>query len=101
MSIRFAAPKSAIRNRMENLQVRSASFIAANDNAGKHSCDAMLHAALKHFADHGLAAARHAGLQAEQARKTGDDQSYHWWLEICRTLDRRMAQRLDLQAIGS
>lgn len=54
-----------------------------------------LDAALRHFADHGLAAARNARRQAEEALSSGDDKSYSKWLEICRSLDRRMARDLD------
>lgn len=109
MSIRFAAPRHAIRNRMEHAETHFACLSAANDN-GKCSAtrsprplaslqvgDATLHAALRHFAQHGLAAAHHACAQAEDARKAGDSLGYDWWLEICRALDRRMARELDRQ----
>ena len=51
----------------------------------------MLRAALRHFADHGLGAARAAREQAEQAFFAGDRQSYDWWLGVTRALDRRLA----------
>lgn len=57
----------------------------------------MLHAALRHFAEHGLGAAREARRQAETAFFAGDRASYDWWLSICRTLDRRMAEELARQ----
>lgn len=101
MSIRFAAPKHAIRNRMESVEAQAASLSAANDNtrsAGPVG-ETTLHAALRHFAQHGLAAARHARAQAEAARADGDGQAYRWWLDICRALDRRMAGEIDRQAI--
>ncbi|TIX50400.1 hypothetical protein [Alteraurantiacibacter aquimixticola] len=98
MSIRFAAPRHSIRNRMDDAEARAACQRPANDNGGGHSSDTALTAALRHFADHGLAAARHARLKAKAARHAGDEQGYRWWLEICRTLDRRMAQELDSQA---
>ena len=101
MTIRFAAPKHAIRNRMESTEARGACKLPANDNGAKHTSEPMLHAALKHFAEHGLAAARHARAQAEQARQDGDELTYRWWLEICRALDRRMAQQLDQHATGN
>ncbi len=101
MSIRFSAPRSAIRNRMETAEAQSHCALPANDNGAGLSNDTMLHAALRHFADHGLAAAREARRHAEDARAAGDDQTYEWWLGICRALDRRMARELDRQAIGS
>lgn len=60
---------------------------------GRHAPanDQMLRAALRHFAEHGLGAARAARAQAEQAFFDGDRQAYQWWLGITRTLDRRLA----------
>ena len=70
---------------------------AANDNDlgsihGKAS-DQMLRAALRHFAQHGLGAAREARTRAEEAFFAGDRQACDWWLGITRTLDRRLAQQ--------
>ncbi len=101
MTIRFAAPKSSIRNRMECTEARAACSLPANDNASEPATEIMLHAALRHFADHGLAAALHARKQAVAARKLGDTQTYNWWLEICRALDRRMATEIDHRAAGN
>lgn len=99
MSIRFAAPRHAIRNRMDDASARVACLFPANDNPAHHPGEATLHAALRHFAEHGLAAARHARAQAEAARRADDRQAYGWWLEICRALDRGMARELDRQAV--
>ncbi|MHA7818686.1 MAG: hypothetical protein ACX930_03450 [Erythrobacter sp.] len=71
----------------------------ANDNGSEdglvtevpHANDHMLRAALRHFAQHGIGAAREARAQAEKAFFDGDRQSYDWWLGITRTLDRRLA----------
>jgi hypothetical protein len=60
----------------------------------------MLHAALRHFAEHGLAAAHRARGQAEAALRADDRQGYLWWLDICRTLDRRLAGELAQGAGG-
>lgn len=99
MSIRFAAPPSAIAARMSPLAVRAAQMPPANDNGGGHATDAMLHAALRHFAAHGLAAAHRARGQAEAALSADDRQGYLWWLGICRTLDRPMAAAMDVCGI--
>ena len=101
MSIRFAAPPSVLRNRIDGTRARRACGMPANDNGAKHTGEAMLNAALRHFAEHGLAAARHARSEAENALEAGDEQAYSYWLEVCRTLDRRMAQELDRKAIGN
>lgn len=66
---------------------------AAGRDSGSHAPanDQMLRAALRHFAEHGLGAARAARAQAEKAFFEGDRQAYQWWLGITRTLDRRLA----------
>lgn len=98
MTIRFAAPPSALAPRMDARTLRRSCGLPANDNGGDRSSDAMLHAALRHFAEHGLAAAQRARKQAEAAFFAGDRQGYQWWLEICRALDRRMASELAANA---
>ncbi len=86
---------------------RRAQCRTANDNAADKPFGAMLReyrlhrdapaderilrAALRHFAEHGLGAARAARAQAEAAFFAGDRQAYDWWLGITRTLDRRLA----------
>jgi ribosomal protein S14 len=96
MTIRFAAPQHRYVPRMSRRRMREASGAAANDN--DESSDALLHAALRHFAEHGLAAASRASKQAETALLAGDRQAYLSWLEICRVLDRRMAGEIELRA---
>lgn len=64
---------------------------AANDNAHGASNDVVIRTALRHFAEHGLSAAEQARSNAETAFFKGDRDGYDWWLEICRTLDKRMA----------
>ena len=94
MTIRFAAPRDALPSRLDPRTVHKACRVPANDNGADRPSDAMLHAALRHFAEHGLAAAQRARKQAEAAFFAGDRQAYQWWLEICRTLDRRLANEL-------
>ena len=67
----------------------------ANDNRGKQVDNIHLSAALRHFAQHGLAAADHARQQAIAAADAGDRQTFEWWLEVCRALDRRMAGKIE------
>lgn len=77
---------------MRPLQVRAmARRRPANDNTLHQIRSAVLHAALGHFARHGLAAARIAADLAQAARAAGDMDGHAWWLDICRTLDRRLA----------
>lgn len=95
MTIRFAAA-----NRGESLAIARALTVprtrhAANDNASGLTRDGLLRAALKHFAEHGLAAAERARENAERAFFAGDRDGYQYWLEICRALDRRMASAVD------
>ncbi len=74
---------------------------AANDNAFSNSVvqpnDKVLHAALRHFAEDGLGAARSARSRAEDAFFAGDRQTYDWWLSITRILDRRLAAHAIVQ----
>lgn len=77
----------------------------ANDNnevsVANLANDQMLRAALRHFAEHGLGAAREARAQAESAFFNGDRQAYDWWLGITRTLDRRLAAEAARLAPGT
>ena len=103
MPIRFAAANvpgraPAYSSIAKALVVRAIERVAndnglsSQDNAlVELSNDQMLRAALRHFAQHGLGAARVARAQAEKAFFEGDRQAYDWWLGITRTLDRRMA----------
>ena len=59
-----------------------------------------MRAALMHFAEHGLGAARAAREKAEAAFFAGDRAGYDWWLAITRTLDRRMAIEAERAAIS-
>lgn len=95
MSIRFAAARRGYTATVaRSLQVCLPAR-AANDNTFGLSGDRVLKAALRHFAEHGLAAAEHARRNAEEAFFAGDRQGYRWWLSICFTLDRRMADAID------
>lgn len=92
MTVHFAAARSTARSPIARALARRACGRAANDNGDADGAeDLMLHAALRHFAAHGLGAARAARAQAETAFFAGDRQAYDWWLGICRTLDRRLA----------
>ena len=99
MTIRFAGPCPAQAPHLRPHLGRDAIDCPANDN-GAPANDAMLHAALRHFAEHGLAAAQRARRQAESAFFAGDRQGYAWWLEVCRTLDRRLAAAVDVSSAG-
>lgn len=94
MSIRFAAPTQALTIRLSGARARAAIAPSVNDNDSGESGQAALRASLRHFAEHGLAAAAHARAKAEEAWFLGDREAYNWWHGICRTLDRRMAREL-------
>lgn len=101
MSIHFAAARCAANSPIARALARKAMSRAANDNPAGYASespgqqDVLLKAALRHFAEHGLGAAREARKQAEQAFFSGDRQSYEWWLGVCRALDRRLATPLE------
>lgn len=91
MTIRFAAAKPEYNPVIARMLGAPLRLRAANDNVLGICSDKLLKAALTHFAKHGLSAAEHARALAEEAFFTGDREKYRWWLSICRTLDRRMA----------
>lgn len=104
MTIRFAAPPSTLSATLDPAGNGVTMALPANDNdipaePTEHD-DALLRAALRHFAMHGLAAAQRARRQAEKAFFDGDRQAYQWWLNICRTLDRRLAAAIDVSGAG-
>jgi len=101
MTIRFAAARD--RNKIR--QVISLSRpgtpvpLSANDNGYEAANDdAALTEALKHFATHGVSAARRASDKAMTAHKSGDSEEFDWWLSVCRVLDRRLADTVAVKA---
>ncbi|WP_054530219.1 hypothetical protein [Erythrobacter sp. SG61-1L] len=110
MTIHFAAAEGRLLPNLNTVRARATMGRPANDNialrpdaARDSAADpvaerAILHAALRQFAQHGIGAADHARNQAERAFFSGDRETYRWWLGVCRTLDRRMAARLASQA---
>jgi hypothetical protein len=63
----------------------------ANDNGCDPAGDALLRAALRLFAEHGLGAAHRAQTEAEAAFFAGERARYRWWLAVTRALDRKLA----------
>lgn len=94
MTLHFAAARNPARSPLARALHRRPVAHVANDNCCETD-DRMLHAALRHFAEHGLSAAREARGQAEQAFFAGDRDRYDWWLGVCRTLDRRLARQIE------
>jgi hypothetical protein len=109
MTIRFAAAWGGMTPAIARSLCPGAPLGAVNDNpprgrpvlrtvrspapAAPGADDALLAAALMHFARHGLSAASRARAEAEAeaAHASGDTGASARWLEICRQLDRRMA----------
>ena len=107
MPIHFAAARSAARSPVARALARRAVRRAANDNpggAGERADDPILHAALRHFGEHGLNAASVAAALAERAWRAGEIEACHWWTGICRKLDRKLARdlarRIGTQDVG-
>jgi len=65
-----------------------------NDDSSDGDGEALLRAALRLFAEHGLGAARHAQARAEAAFFASERERYRWWLAVTRTLDRKLALEL-------
>ena len=95
MTIRFAAAVPASVHPLVKPFLRGSLGNPANDNGAGVAPDAMVIEALRHFAEHGLAAARHARSKARAAHAARDDAGYAYWLKVCRQLDRRMAATLE------
>lgn len=90
MSIHFAAScRNPISARV-HFRRASMPLNAANDNGNGIGGEQLLHAALRHFAEHGLSAASRARDNAEAAFFAGRSDEYRWWMAICTALDRRM-----------
>lgn len=94
MTLRFASARTSTRSPIARALTRREMGRAANDN-GSEDDDRLLHAALRHFAEHGLGAAHQARLEAEKAFFAGDREAYDWWLGVCRTLDRQLAVQFE------
>jgi len=104
MSIRLAVSKPLPQLVANRARLRRMRLVCANDNAvtpprkGTSTTNGkVIHAALRHFATHGLAAAQHASDLALAAHKRGDWAQFRWWRDICHALDRRLASTLDRQ----
>ena len=97
MTVRFAAARSAARSPLARVFARREVASHANDNGSIDPASDLsaLEPALRHFAQHGLNAARAAQAAAELALSDGNGAAFDGWLEICRTFDRRMASRLE------
>src|SRR4051812_11824768 len=94
MTIRFAAAHSGESTAIARALTATVTGRAAandNDSAPGFPRDAVLRAALKHFAQFGLGAAQQAHRNAKAAFFAGKREDYRHWLAVCRALDRRMA----------
>ena len=94
MPIHFAAARKGAISPLQRALTLPEIQAPANDEAIERGDDRLLYAALRHFGECGIGAARQARRQAEKAFFAGDRKSYDWWVSICRTLDRRMAAEL-------
>lgn len=91
MTIHFAAACSDPLSNLARLRRAPLPLNAANDNGSGIGGEQLLHAALRHFSEHGLSAASRARQNAEEAFFAGRSEDYRWWMAICTALDRRMS----------
>ena len=89
-----AAPSAKAVARFAPIMPGTVTGLAVNDNGADPQGDALLRAALRLFADHGLGAGHRAQTHAETAFFSGDRDRYRWWLAVTRTLDRKLAVEL-------
>lgn len=94
MTIHFAAARKGASSPLSRALAYRPLEAAANDNGANTGNEVLLQAALRHFAIHGLGAAREARREAQAAFFAGNREAYDRWLELCRVLDRRMADQL-------
>lgn len=94
MTIRFAAARPGPSAVLSRNACAAVPLFPANDNGPAVVSDPVVIEALRHFARHGLCAAQRARDNAVAAHRSGDLAGYDWWLCVCRTLDRRMADAL-------
>lgn len=93
--VRFA-PRYGIVSTCLSRTILGRHVRAANDNSEEWSSSwpqesAALDTALRLFAAHGFSAASRACDAAVIAQTSGDDDRAQFWVEVCRTLDRRTA----------
>ncbi len=104
MTVHFAAARTPAASPVARALTRVELRCPANDNRAVNESirphDAVLRATLRHFAEHGLGAARSAREKAHTAFFAGDRETYDMWLSVCRTLDRRLAQELDRSVLA-
>lgn len=106
MSIRFA-PAAGSAYHLSSVLLsprlaRRAQRKAANDDrasVSKAAFDPTLAEALRHFARHGMNAARSAYDEAELAKAHSDLCAFEHWLAITRNFDPRLARQLEGAAL--
>ena len=94
MSVTFAAARTPARSPVARALLRRAIPLAANDQPDEASDRDALHAALRHFALHGMGSAQAAFRAAENALSVGDTANFDRWHGVCQVLDRRLASTL-------
>lgn len=96
MSVSFAAARSVSASPVARVLARRTLAQAANDDRALGVVDdAILQAALRHFAVHGLGAAKAAHDEALRARQAGDVPGQDKWTAICRLFDKRLAEDIE------
>lgn len=95
MTVRFAAARQAARSPVARVLARPAILHVANDDGDAAAEETrILHDTLRHFAVYGLGSFAQARLRADAAMQRGEQGEHARWLEICRLLDRRKADRM-------
>lgn len=96
MTLHFAPARHVDRSPVARVLARRATGRPANDNGDANGLpdDPVLHAALRHFASHGLGAARAARGMAEAALAEGESAEFEHWRGVCAKFDRRFVRML-------
>lgn len=90
--LRFA-PRYGIISPCLSRRIEARHLRAVNDNTGSWPQNGeALDTALRLFAAHGFSAAARARDAAVIAERSGEPGRVEFWVEVCATLDRRMAR---------
>ena len=97
MTVHFAAARSRASSPLARIMGNARRGLPANDEPAAQTAiiDGLTEATLRHFAEHGLGAARAALDFAEQAREAGDIAESEYWVDMCRRLDTQAAVRFE------
>jgi len=101
MPLRISTPFASCCPSLSANHLAACIATPANDDGQAELHDALVTAALRHFAYHGLDAARDAHREAESAFLAGKREATRRWLTICSLLAGRPVRRRDAGPVAT